>query len=436
MAGRLANLDDAIDLKRTAFIDTETTGLAGGTGTLAFLIGVGTFEEDDSFTLRQFFLRSPAEEPATLLHLAEWLDHYEAIVTFNGRGFDMPLLQTRFILHRLRPAILSMPNLDLLTPARRVWRSRLESCSLKSLEYHILDVHRDQDDIDGSLIPQIYFDYVRSGDAREMPRVMYHNAFDILSMVTLATRLIQIFDEDRTAPLTAADWYALGKWHADRDEHDQAERYLRQAVEDLADALIQQQAAMRLSLLYKQLDRRNEAIGLWEAVAQDPDAAFPRSLHRTGEILRMARQRSTAGVGVDGTGARADGLSARSSEAQRADHRTGTSAIETAEEKRACCVMKQKPRFKFERGFVADRVNLAEALLVIIHHLALQTILDGEHVAHGDDLTALLTHVLGRHRQSLGLFFGLLTGLSHLAAPSKSDLRLLNSWGYCPVRRR
>jgi len=272
VAGRLANLDKEIDFKRAAFIDTETTGLVGGTGTLAFLIGVGTFEDDASFTLRQFFLRSPAEEPAALLHLAAWLDQFEAIVSFNGRGFDMPLLQTRFILHRLRPAILSAPNLDLLTPARRVWRGRLESCSLKSLEYHILDVRRDQDDIDGSLIPEIYFDYVRSGDAREMPRVMYHNAFDILSMVTLATRLIQIFDEDHTTALTAADWYSLGKWHADRAEHDQAERYLRQAVEDLADALTRQQAAMRLSLLYKQLDRCSEAIGLWETVAQS-DAA-------------------------------------------------------------------------------------------------------------------------------------------------------------------
>ncbi len=84
----------------------------------------------------------------------------------------------------------------------------------------------------------LYIDYVRTGDASEMPRVLYHNAFDILSMVTLATRLIQIFDEDRTTSLTAADLYALGKWHADHAEHDQAERYLRQAVEDLADALV------------------------------------------------------------------------------------------------------------------------------------------------------------------------------------------------------
>jgi len=204
--------------------------------------------------------------------LADWLDRYEAIVSFNGRGFDVPLLATRFTLQRLRPAILTAPHLDLLTPARRVWRGRLESCSLKSLEYHILDIHRDQIDIDGSLIPQLYFDYVRTGDAREMPRVLYHNAFDILSMVTLTTRLLQIFDEDQSSRLTSADWYALGKWHAERAEHVQAERYLQQAVADNADVLTRQQAAMRLALLYKQLNRRDEAIGLWESVALEPAA--------------------------------------------------------------------------------------------------------------------------------------------------------------------
>lgn len=272
VAGRLAEAAAEIDLSKTVFIDTETTGLAGGTGTLPFLIGAGAFEEDGSFVVRQFFLRSPAEEPALLLHLSDWLDQFAAIVSFNGRGFDLPILQTRFTLNRLRPRILRAPHLDLLSPARRVWRGRLESCSLKSLEYHVLDIHRDQIDVDGSLIPQLYIDYVRSGDASEMPRILYHNAYDIVSMVTLATRLIQIFDEDRAASLTAADLYALGKWHADHAEHDRAERYLRQALEDLSDALIVQQASLRLSLLYKQLDRRADAIGLWEAVAQAPQS--------------------------------------------------------------------------------------------------------------------------------------------------------------------
>ncbi len=268
VAGQLAGVDTEIDLSRTVFIDTETTGLAGGTGTLPFLIGAGAFEEDGSFVVRQFFMRSPAEEPALMLYLSEWLDRFEALVSFNGRGFDLPILQTRFTLNRLRPRILRAPHLDLLAPARRVWRGRLESCSLKSLEYFVLDIHRDQVDVDGSLIPQLYFDYVRTSDASEMPRILYHNAYDIVSMVTLATRLIQIFDEERAAALSAADLYALGKWHADRDEHDRAERYLRQALEDLSDDLIRQQASLRLSLMYKQLNRRADAIALWKAVAQ------------------------------------------------------------------------------------------------------------------------------------------------------------------------
>ena len=286
VAGRLADTDAEIDLGRTVFVDTETTGLAGGTGTLAFLIGAGAFEDDGSFVVRQFFLRSPAEEPAALLYLSEWLDHFEALVSFNGRGFDLPILQTRFTLQRLRPRILGAPHLDLLTPARRVWRGRLESCSLKSLEYSVLDIHRDQTDIDGSLIPQLYIDYVRTGEAGEMPRVLYHNAYDILSMVTLATRLIQIFDEDRSTALTAADLYALGKWHADHFEHAQAERYLRQALEDLSDAIVQQQAALRLSLLYKQLDRRADAIGLWETVAQAAQADALSSIEACIELAK------------------------------------------------------------------------------------------------------------------------------------------------------
>jgi tetratricopeptide (TPR) repeat protein len=210
-------------------------------------------------------LRSPAEEPTVLLHLADWLDQFDAVVSFNGRGFDLPLLQTRFTLQRLHPRILTVPHLDLLTPARRVWRNRLESCRLSSLEDHILDVHRDQADVPGFLIPQMYFDYLRTGDAGEMPRVLYHNAYDILSMVTLSTHLIQLFDQAQTADRNAGDLYALGKWHADQDQIEQAETYLRQAIATAEDVETRHAAAMRLALLYKQIDRRGEALPLWEA---------------------------------------------------------------------------------------------------------------------------------------------------------------------------
>jgi tetratricopeptide (TPR) repeat protein len=116
--------------------------------------------------------------------------------------------------------------------------------------------------------------------------VLYHNAYDILSMVTLATQLIQIFDEERTASLTTADLYALGKWHADRAEYAQAERYLYQAFEDLSDSIVRYQAAIRLSLLYKQLDRRADAIGLWEAVTQ---AAQPDSISSLEACIELAK---------------------------------------------------------------------------------------------------------------------------------------------------
>jgi uncharacterized protein len=266
-----AEVDGEINLRRAAFIDTETTGLAGGTGTLAFLVGVGTFDEDDSFVVRQYFLRSPDEEPAMLLHLAQLLDRCGAIVSFNGRGFDLPLLQTRFTLARLRPRLLAAPHLDLLTPARRIWRGRLESCSLASLEYHVLDVRRDQADISGALIPDLYFDYLRTGDADQMPRVLYHNACDILSLVTLSTQLIQLFDRAQSTHRNAGDLYALGKWHADRDQHDQAEIYLQQAIELADDPETHHAAALRLATLYKQLERRTDAVPLWEAVTDQPE---------------------------------------------------------------------------------------------------------------------------------------------------------------------
>lgn len=264
---------EGLDLRRAAFIDTETTGLAGGTGTLAFLVGVGTFDEDDSFVVRQYFLRSPDEEPAMLLHLAETLEPCDAIVSFNGRGFDLPLLHTRFTLAHLRPRILAAPHLDLLTPARRLWRGRLESCSLSSLEYHVLDVRRDQADISGALIPGLYFDYLRTGDAREMPRVLYHNACDILSLVTLSTQLIQLFDRAQPTRRNAGDLYALGKWQADHDQHDQAEIYLQQAIELADDAETHHAAALRLATLYKQLERRTDAVPLWKAVTDQPEIA-------------------------------------------------------------------------------------------------------------------------------------------------------------------
>lgn len=178
------------NLERAIFIDVETTGLAGGTGTLAFLVGAAWFEAG-RLVLTQYLMRSPAEEPAVLAELAARARDSEVVVSFNGRAFDIPLLETRYIMSRLRTPF-PEDHLDLLTGSRRVWRLRLESCRLAHLEERVLGVRR-WDDVPGFLIPQLYTDYLRTGDGRCLAPVFDHNALDVLSLVTLAGRLASLY---------------------------------------------------------------------------------------------------------------------------------------------------------------------------------------------------------------------------------------------------
>ena len=148
-----------------AFLDTETTGLAGGSGTYAFQVGVGRFEAD-GFRLAQFFMRDPIEEPAMLSALEEFLAPCETIVTFNGKSFDIPLLNARYITNGNPFPLKDAAHLDLLHLARRLWRERLPSRTLGYLEEHVLGQTRTEEDTPGWMIPELYFEYLRSGDAQ------------------------------------------------------------------------------------------------------------------------------------------------------------------------------------------------------------------------------------------------------------------------------
>ncbi len=195
------------DIARTLFVDVETTGLAGGTGTLAFLVGFGGFE-GDTFLVRQLFLAGPSGEEAMLAATLETFSSAAAVVTFNGRCFDLPLLETRFTLNRLRPPA-DLPHLDLLYPARRLYRRRLPSCRLAHLETALLGLER-EDDVPGWLIPSLYFDYLRFGRAAPLEAVFRHNALDILSMVTLLAHLASVVAGGGTRD--TADCLALARW--------------------------------------------------------------------------------------------------------------------------------------------------------------------------------------------------------------------------------
>lgn len=245
------------------FLDTETTGLAGA-GTLAFMVGVAFFE-GEALVVRQFFLRDHGDEPAMLLLLSQLMATRPGLITFNGRSFDLPLLDGRCLMNRLTLPLLQNPHLDLLPPARRLWRARFNSCALGSLEKALLGVRRTQEDIPGWLIPGLYAQFLQTGDGREMTRVFYHNRLDMLSMVTLAARLLRLFTrpDNSDHPI---DLFSLGKWQLALGL-PQAEQTLRRAIQPELPGDIYQQALFQLAQLLVGSGRRAEAVQVWQQIA-------------------------------------------------------------------------------------------------------------------------------------------------------------------------
>jgi uncharacterized protein YprB with RNaseH-like and TPR domain len=254
-------------LESFAFLDTETTGLSGGTGTYPFLIGVGRFEGQE-FHLAQFFMRDPLEEPAQLAALESFLAPCEAVVTFNGKSFDLPLLNTRFISHGWRTPFLDTAHVDLLHLARRLWRDRLSSRTLGNLEYHILGTMRTGDDVPGWMIPQLYFDYLRSGDARPLVSVFYHNAMDVLSLAALFGHTAELLANPLSSTVEhGVDLVALGKLFEDMGDTDLAARLYLAGLERELPREILLDAIHRLAMIHKRQDNLNAAVGLWQQAA-------------------------------------------------------------------------------------------------------------------------------------------------------------------------
>lgn len=277
----------ALDPAAVAFVDTETTGLSLDTGTYTFLIGVGTYDLSaeaepfpaevgllpparllsSAFVVRQFFMRSPAEERAQLHLLQQLLDRCTGIVSFNGRGFDMPLITNRFVLAQLPPPLSGAPHLDLLPPARRLWRAQWGSCRLGHLERNVLGLERAADDVPGYLIPDIYRQYYRSGIVTDMlARVFYHNLQDILSLPLLATRMGGLFqgklpELDKLPPL---ECLSLGRCYAALTWTEASIAAYQAALQGPLPLAAREQVLCELSFLYKRTQQRDLAVALWE----------------------------------------------------------------------------------------------------------------------------------------------------------------------------
>lgn len=258
-----------LPIESFAFLDVETTGLAGGTGTYAFLVGVGRFE-GDTFHLAQYFMRDPMEESAMLEGLMEFLAPNSALVTFNGKAFDAPLLVTRYLLHNIPVPFKDFAHLDLLPLARRLWRDRLPSRALKYLEENVLGAPRTVDEVPGYEIPYLYFDYLRTGDAAPLKGVFYHNAMDIVALAALMNHMASILHAPFDGQVQhGLDFIALGKLFEDLDRREEAARLYERGLEASVGETDFGAAVQRLSALQRRRGDLESAVALWQKAAAE-----------------------------------------------------------------------------------------------------------------------------------------------------------------------
>ncbi|MFC1887420.1 ribonuclease H-like domain-containing protein [Candidatus Cloacimonadota bacterium] len=253
------------ELEDLLFIDTETTGLAGGTGTYAFQIGLAYFTQDQ-LKVVQLFLTDMDGELILLQELSKYLGNYTTFVSYNGKSFDIPLLSSRFIINKLPDPTTALNHIDLLHLSRRIWRNSLPDCSLGTVEREILEIYRSNiKDIPGSEIPHEYFFYLQTRDATEMIKVIYHNYFDMISMFFLLKRISEIFSYTDSVEFLE-EIFGLARLFAEQQEIDKAIELFEKIL------LIHpnhKESRKKLSNLYKQRNDIPRAIQLWEKAVEN-----------------------------------------------------------------------------------------------------------------------------------------------------------------------
>jgi uncharacterized protein YprB with RNaseH-like and TPR domain len=259
------------------FLDLETTGLAGGAGTRAFLVGCARIDRG-GIALRQFLLPGDQYERALLEEVAAWSGGHDALVTFNGRTFDVPLIETRYLYHRTTFPLEGLPHLDMLHPARRLWKARPTvssplddgGCSLAALEKRLAGVAR-IGDVPGFEIPARYFQFVRDGDARPLESVLEHNRLDLLSTALVMARTIALVSRGPDLVGDPYECYGLARLYdrAGHSEHAEA-CYLRAAATAAASRIetdLHAETLRRLAWCRRRAGRIADAVAAWEELA-------------------------------------------------------------------------------------------------------------------------------------------------------------------------
>jgi len=254
-----------LDLSTALFIDLETTGLSGGAGVVPFLAGLGYYR-NDKFCVSQFFLGDLAEEEKMIQELNQFLAqmNFKSVVSFNGKGFDLPLLETRFIIHRQPFVLNELPHLDFLYSARSLWRHKYESCRLFYLAREVVEADRSED-IPGAEIPMRYFQYLKTGNFELIEPILYHNQEDILSLLGVVIVGSLIFSEEKEERLAdAMDLFGAGKVMEKVGNFEKSVYFFQRALDGKLSDEISILVKKKLSYYFKKNQEWDKAVPLWE----------------------------------------------------------------------------------------------------------------------------------------------------------------------------
>jgi uncharacterized protein YprB with RNaseH-like and TPR domain len=261
-----------LDLSTALFIDLETTGLSGGTGTIPFNVGMGYYK-DDKFWVAQYFLGDLAEEERMLQEMTQFFAemNFQSLVTYNGKNFDIPLLETRFILCRLPFPLSGLPHLDFMYPARNLWRHKYDNCRLSHLAHEVVRTGRTED-IPSSEVPWRYFQYLQTGNYDLIESVLYHNQEDILSLLGVVIAGASIFIEEGEDCLPdAMDLFGAGRVMEKLGDTEKSVEFFQKALDgDLTDD-VTALAKMKLSYHFKKIQEWDKAVAIWREITSLED---------------------------------------------------------------------------------------------------------------------------------------------------------------------
>lgn len=292
---------DLPDIRKVVFLDTETSGLAGGTGTFIFMIGLGTFTES-GFSVTQLFLRDPSEEQAFLAVLSRLTAQFSTVVTYNGKSFDIPMLRSRHVQNHFPFEMGDWHHIDLLHLVRQVWKYSQESRTLKDMEVNILNFQRAQEEVPGWLVPQLYFEYLQSRDPSAMAGVFYHNEIDIVSLAALFCGTAQLLEypfESIPIPRQEADLIALARIHENIESLDYAARLYATGIKNGLPVKLELPAIMRYAGFCKRNRHFEDALYLWEKAASQGCVEACLELakfyeHQSPDLAKASRYTETA----------------------------------------------------------------------------------------------------------------------------------------------